>query len=290
MNLDTSLLSASGESYVRPKTLSDAVAAFLPSSKILSGGTDLYPASVGKLLPKNVIDVSAVAEMRGMTVFENELRIGGATTWTEIAIAKLPLALRSLQEAAGQVGSIQVQNRGTIAGNICNASPAADGIPPLLILNAEVELISVRDVRRMPLSVFITDYRKTALRDGEILSAVLIPLPPEGSHSSFLKLGARKYLVISIVMVAVLIRKGRDGGIVEARVAVGSASAVAQRLDLLERELLTLPKADLPSSLLRLEHFASLQPIDDIRATAEFRRDATWQLIADVLDQVAGEI
>ena len=288
MVLNAEIQSPSLENYIRSRSLGEAVAALAGGPKIFSGGTDFYPAHVGKSLPTRLLDVSAVPEMRGITSTENELRIGGSTTWTEIATANLPLAFQALQEAARQVGSIQVQNRGTIAGNICNASPAADGIPPLLILNAEVELTSATGVRRMPVSAFVTGYRKTALSAGEILSAVFVPVPPADARSAFLKLGARKYLVISIVMAASLIRKDATGAIVDARIAVGSASATAQRLDHLERELLALPKDQLPSSLLRAEHFASLSPIDDVRATASYRRDAAWQVVADVLDQAAG--
>ena len=139
--------------------------------------------------------------------------------------------------AAREIGSVQIQNRGTVAGNLCNASPAADGVPPLLALDAEVELFSLSGVRRMPLAQFITGNRKTMRRSGEILAAVLIPRNIEAAASAFLKLGARKYLVISISMVAVVLQRDSASRVSEARIAVGSCSATARRLNELEKEL-----------------------------------------------------
>ena len=275
--------------YLRPLTLIDAVRAIANcETTLLAGGTDLYPAQVGRPLPARILDVSAVAEMRGIVVSPEGVRFGGAVTWTEIARAKLPPAFRALQAAARQVGSLQVQNRGTIAGNLCNASPAADGVPPLLVLNAEVELASLRGVSRMPLAAFILGNRKTARQPDELLSAVIVPAPPQDAISAFVKLGARKYLVISIVMAAALVRKDADGTLIEARVAVGSASETAHRLSQLERDLAGSSVNTSLSRLLRSEHFNSLNPIDDVRASAKYRREAALYLVGAALDQATG--
>jgi CO/xanthine dehydrogenase FAD-binding subunit len=276
--------------YIRPRNLTDAVTALADhSATIISGCTDFYPAHVGKPLPRPLLDVSAVEDMRRISVDDSAIRIGGAVTWSEIAEAPLPTTFAALQCAAKQVGSIQIQNRGTLAGNICNASPAADGIPPLLILDAEVELASQAGTRRLPLSDFILGYRKTAIEPGEILSSIVVPHMPEPARSCFVKLGARKYLVISIVMVAALLRKNENGIISEARIAVGSASEKAQRLVDLENELTGLNADTRPSTLLRTDHLSDLKPIDDVRATARYRNDAALQLVAGALDQVWDE-
>lgn len=288
MVLGSEVQARHNQDYVRARSLPEAVTALsVWGAQILGGGTDIYPAHTVKPLPSRLVDVSAVAEMRSIAVTGNTVRFGGAVTWTEIVSAALPPALRALQQAARQVGSLQVQNRGTVAGNLCNASPAADGVPPLLVLNAEVELVSAEGLRRMPLADFMTGYRKTALRAGEILAAVVIPEMAATERSAFVKLGARTYLVISIVMVAALVRKDAAGTIVDARVAVGSASETAIRLSLLEHDLVGLVSAQAPSSVLRSEHFSRLRPIDDVRATARYRRDAAWTLVGDALDQAA---
>ncbi len=273
--------------YARPQTLSEAVAALAGrDSLVLAGGTDIYPANVGRPLAGDVVDISGVSELRGISQSQSHIRIGGATTWSDIIRAALPPAFDALKAAAREVGSVQIQNRATIAGNLCNASPAADGVPPLLILDAEVELASTHGSRRLPLSSFITGNRRTERRGDEILAAVLVPKASVG-NSAFLKLGARRYLVISIVMAAALLAI-EQGRIVDARVALGSASAVALRLPQLENALRGHVLLQPPSSVVRSAHFSALSPIDDLRATASYRLDAAREIVSRVLDEAAG--
>src|SRR5262252_10720938 len=158
-----------------------------------------------------VVDISGLNELRGMTRAGSHFRIGALTTWTDVIQARLPSCFDALKSAAREVGSVQIQNRGTVAGNLCNASPAADGVPPLLALDAEVELTSQAGTRRMPVSEFIVGNRKTRRRQDELLTAIWVPRALDPAASCFLKLGARRYLVISISMVAavVLVERGR---------------------------------------------------------------------------------
>ena len=197
--------------------------------------------------------------------------------------APLPRSFDALKSAAREVGSVQIQNRGTVAGNLCNASPAADGVPPLLVLDAEVELTSQAGVRRMPLADFIVGNRKTCRKQDELLTAVLIPRTADDGKSVFLKLGARRYLVISISMVAVVVQE-EDGKIREARIAVGSCSAAAQRLNALEGHLAGVSMRDDLGAAVKPEHLSSLSPIDDVRATAEYRVDASLRLVRRALN------
>jgi CO/xanthine dehydrogenase FAD-binding subunit len=205
-----------------------------------------------------------------------------------------------LKSAAREVGSVQIQNRGTVAGNLCNASPAADGVPPLLALDAEVELTSHSHVRKMPLAEFIVGNRKTLRRPDELLTAVLVPRKLENANSVFIKLGARRYLVISISMVAVVLQfdqnrlLSRDAGdarnerrVLSARVAVGSCSAVAQRLRKLEQDLVGSRVSDGLAARVRPEHLAGLTPIDDVRATADYRVEASLRLVQRALNKCA---
>jgi CO/xanthine dehydrogenase FAD-binding subunit len=275
--------------YFRPKNLDDAIAVVNSSGgQILAGGTDFYPA-LGERVPQgDVIDISALREIRGISAEERYFRIGGLTTWTEVARAPLPRCFDALKAAAREIGSVQIQNRATVAGNLCNASPAADSVPALLVLDAEIELLSIAGSRRMPLAQFISGNRRTQKRTNEILTAVLVPRQLENAASAFLKLGARKYLVISISMVAVILETNSSGCVSQARVAVGSCSAVARRLFDLEKDLLGQP-ADLQiGSLVGPQHLATLSPIDDIRATAEYRRDASVTLVRRALQACVG--
>lgn len=270
--------------FLRPRTLREAIEALeAPGVQILAGGTDFFPGLGERQITGPVVDITAVPELSGIGITDSEIRIAGRTTWSEVIAAPLPRCFDALKQAAREVGSIQIQNRGTVAGNLCNASPAADGVPPLLALDAEVELISRAGTRRLPLAAFITGNRRTERRPTEILSAVILPRTIEGP-SVFLKLGARRYLVISIAMVATILED--DGGKVgQARIAVGSCSAVAQRLPELERALVGAPFAPGIGARVAPEHLRALAPIDDVRATAAYRRDAARTLVARSLER-----
>ena len=199
--------------YLRPTTLSEAVHSLAASGgNILSGGTDFFPALGERAITGTVVDISGVGELRGIALEQGYVRIGGLTTWTQLIAAPLPRCFDALKAAAREIGSVQIQNRGTVAGNLCNASPAADSVPPLLALDAEVELVSSAGTRRVPLADFITGNRKTARQPDEILSNVLVPRAVDNAASVFLKLGARRYLVISIAMVAVVLEKDMPCG------------------------------------------------------------------------------
>lgn len=275
--------------YARPRTIEEAVAAMAAGDALaMAGGTDVFPSHVGRPIARPVVDLSRVEGLRGISQANGVVRIGGATTWTDIAEASLPPAFDGLKAAAREVGSIQIQNRGTIAGNLCNASPAADGIPPLLALDAVVEVRSVRGTRSLPLPDFVTGYRATALQPGEIVTAVIVPAPSPRARSAFVKLGARRYLVISILMAAAVIERDHQGTIVRAAIAVGSASPVARRLGDLEAALIGLKAGTLPSTVIAESHLAPLSPIDDVRATAAYRLDAARTVIGEVLDRAGG--
>jgi CO/xanthine dehydrogenase FAD-binding subunit len=271
--------------YFRPRTLSEAVTALASSGgQILAGGTDFYPALGDGPVRTPVVDITAVPEIQTIEIFPSEIHIGGGVTWTRVLAAALPRAFDALKLAAREVGSVQIQNRGTVAGNLCNASPAADGIPPLLALDAEVELVSPAGTRRMPLDNFVLGNRKTERKPGEILARVIVPRAHERAASAFLKLGARRYLVISISMVAVILATGEDGKVSAARIAVGSCAARAQRLRELERDLVGQKARPGLGRLVATKHLAPLSPIDDIRSTAEYRRDASLTLIRRAIE------
>lgn len=256
--------------------------------QILAGGTDFYPALGDRLAQGSVIDITLLDEIRGVAIEKDWIRIGGLTTWTEIIRTPLPRCFDALKAAAKEVGSVQIQNRGTVAGNLCNASPAADGVPPLLALDAELELTSNAGLRRVPLAQFVLGNRRTVRNQGEILAAVLIPRRLENAASAFLKLGARRYLVISISMVAAVVQSDSAGRVAEAHVSVGSCSVTARRLAQLETDLVGFPVKAGIASVVSANHLSSLSPIDDVRATADYRRDASLTLVRRALEACVG--
>ncbi|MCW1843670.1 FAD binding domain-containing protein [Prosthecomicrobium hirschii] len=273
--------------FWQPTSLQEAVRLLADEGgTLVAGGTDVFPALVDRPSPAGLIDLTRCAELKGIAIGADAIRIGAGSRWSEIARASLPRGLAALQAAAREVGSVQIQNSGTIGGNLCNASPAADGVPPLLALDAAVELVGSHGLRRLGVGDFVLGNRRTARATDEILSAIWIPRRLEAGGSAFLKLGARRYMVISIVMVAVTLVPGPDGRIADARVAVGAASAAAQRLGGLEARLVgTDPVGSAPDDLVTVADVAGLSPIDDVRASAAYRLDAARELVGRAILQ-----
>lgn len=261
----------------------------------LAGGTDFYPARVGRAVQEALLDVTGIGALRGISRASGAdgapvLRIGAATTFTEIVRAALDPGFAALQQAAREIGGIQVQNRATVGGNLCNASPAADGVPALLALDARLELASVRGRRRLAVDEFVLGNRRTALAPDELLVAVELPLPAGSMRSGFLKLGHRRSLVISIAMAAVVVSFDAHDRLQRCAIAVGACSAAAVRLRLLESRLSRTPRAALAQrvdALLGDETLAVLRPIDDVRGSAAYRRQAAIELVRRLVAELA---
>lgn len=271
--------------FERPESLASA-ARLLASGRwaVLAGGTDLYPAHVGRPLPHPVLDISAIDALRGIRRAADGWTLGATTTWTDMLRAELPPLFDALKAAAREVGGVQIQNAGTVAGNLCNASPAADGVPVLMALGASVRLASRRGERELPVGQFVLGNRRTALAADELVVAVRVPERGAGARSAFIKLGGRRYLTISMTMVAVVV----DAETGFAGAAVGSCATVAQRLPSLEAKLRdaiagkALVNVDL-AGLVDPGDLAPLSPLDDLRASAAYRRDATLTLLRRAL-------
>ena len=276
--------------YFRPSTLDEALAIRAAREvEVIAGGTDVYPnrttrAGWRRMAHKDVLDVTAILGLRRIEEVEGHSRIGALVTWTDVVRAGLPPLFDGLVAAAREIGGQQIQNRGTLVGNLCTASPAGDGIPNLVALDAEVE-IAGPVARRLPLRQFITGVRRTALAPGERVVAIHVPRPRHDAESAFLKLGARRYLVISIAMAAATVEFA-DGRVAQARVAVGACSPVAERLPALEAALVGASR-DRLADLVDAAQLAPLAPIDDVRGSATYRRDAVVTLLRRLLASFA---
>ncbi len=274
--------------YHRPTTLPDALAIRAGADvAVLAGGTDIFPARTaraawGDPTHRDVLDLSALPGLHGIEETSEGWRIGCLVTWSALIAAKLPPIFDGLRAAAREVGGMQVQNRGTLVGNLVTASPAGDGIPNLLALDASVEIASPHGSRQLPVADFVTGYRTTALAADELVLALHVPRLA-GAQGGFRKLGARHYLVISIAMVAGVIATDAAGRITTARIALGACSAVAQRLPGLEAALVGVERAQ-AARIPQPHHLEGLTPIDDIRASAAYRRDAALVLLRDLLE------
>lgn len=275
-----------GLDYVVATDVAEAVRLKAAGSRVLAGGTDHYPVLVGRPDVGPIVDITGIASLRGIRLDGDVWRFGALTRWADVVGADLPRGFAALRAAAREVGAVQVQNAGTIAGNLVTASPAGDGVPSFLALDASVEVTGPAGSRVLPLSSFITGYRATALAPDEIVTAVLVPARVADAGSSFVKLGLRRYLVISIVMVAAQV-ESEGGTVTAARVAVGSCSPVAQRLPALEADLVGRRVDGDLAGVVTDAHLAPLAPIDDVRATAAYRRDAARTLVGRALVEAA---
>jgi CO/xanthine dehydrogenase FAD-binding subunit len=241
-----------------------------PQARLLAGGTDiLVEAKDGRVPREALLDVSAVEEMRGIEERGGGLWIGAAVTHTEMMESALVARYApALPQACAVVGGPQIRNRGTLGGNLANASPAADTVPPLFAADAVVEIVSVSARREVPIAEIFTGPRRSVLARDELITGVRIPAR-EGVRASFLRLGQRQAQAISKVSVAVALAF-RDGRPAWARIALGAVAPTVVRAQRAEQALL----AGGPDALARAREMVmqEIAPIDDLRSTREYRR------------------
>ncbi len=252
-------------------------------ARILAGGTDLLVDMKQRLYePRHLIDIKRIPELRLLREDSRGFTIGAAVRLRELERAeaikeRLPL----LHEAISSMGSVQVRNMATIGGNLCRASPSSDSAVALLALEAVAQIAGPIGTREAPLESFFLGPRSTLLRSDEILKGVYVPHPPEGTGSSFIKVGRNK-LDLAVVNIAVALRL-EGGKANHCRIAMG---AVAPRpIRLREVERLLLGREITPEALEEAAERvgSSIRPVTDIRATAEYRREASKALLKDAI-------
>jgi CO/xanthine dehydrogenase FAD-binding subunit len=276
---------------VAPGNLEEVVALLAREPGVwlpLAGGTDIMVQyAAGKLAARRLVSLWNLPELRRIDVSEGEVGVGAASTYTdlrrhEIVAREFPL----LATAAGWTGGVANQNRGTLGGNIVNASPAADSLPALLVYEADLILVAAGGERRLRYLDFHLGYKKMRLAPQELIRAICLPRRYAGYYAYARKVGARNAQAISKVCVAAL---GRiSGGLVEdVRIAVGSVAPVPMRL--IETEQLIRGKGIEPALLssARKAAAAEIRPIDDIRSTAVYRAAVTGNLVAEFLDELS---
>lgn len=262
--------------YFRPTSLADALAALAspadrgsPPPRVICGGTDAYADPADRSPAAGWIDIGHLTELQGIAPRDGDLRIGAATRWD--VIARSTLIPEALREAARQVGSRQIRVAGSVGGNLCQASPAADGVPPLLTMDARVELSSRRGVRRLRLDEFLLGRRRTARAADELLTAVVLPAADTAGRSAFEKCTNRDGTALAVVSAAVRLRWSDRGVIAQAAIAIGAASEVSVRLRALEQNL-EGARPEFLSRLIDEARWSELTPIDDVRGSAGLRR------------------
>lgn len=255
-----------------PKTLDEALRlkAAHPAAVLIQGGTDVMVAlNFDRIRPDHVLNLNEVAELRGFSRENGTLRLGAGLTYTEAMQKPLAGELPALAEASRTVGSPQIRNRGTIGGNLGTASPAGDALPPLLVEGAEIELASVRGMRRVSLAEFLVGPKQNALAEDELIVCVLVR--PSGQPQTFMKVGPRNAMVIAVCSLALVADRERG----ELRAAYGSSGPVVA--------LVIAPFEDADGFPDLVAEAAS--PIDDVRGTAAYRRHALRVLTGRALER-----
>lgn len=269
-------------SALSPRTLDEALRALAddPTTVLVAGCTDLMVRPPEALHGMDrVLDLLAIPELCGIREIDSGLEIGATTTFTEIRRSPvIRSAFPALADAAAQIGGLQIQNRATLGGNLANASPAGDSLPVLLALDALVVIAGPTGKREIPYSTFHTGYRKTALLPGEILAAVRLALPPPGTIQAFRKVGTRKAQAISKVVVA-MVGRVEEGRIADLRLAAGSVAAIPVRLRSAEEAVRRMPPGKEAAERAGRAAADAVEPIDDVRSTAEYRRFALERVV-----------
>ena len=277
---------------VSPRTLADAYAALAEAPhRPIAGGTDVMVQLTGELgpVPDRMIDLWRLQELRGIALEGNALVLGALTTFTDIRHSPICLEIvPALVDAAATIGAAQIQNRATIGGNAMNASPAGDSLPVFLAADAEFVVGSARGERRIPAAAFWVSYRTTAVEPDELLLRVRIPLA-EHREIRFRKVGTRRAQAISKVVLALARREPEPGGSwSEVRLALGSVAdrpiRAAATEAVLEGAEPTQATADGAADTLAGE----LQPIDDVRSTADYRRMVAARVLHRLVREAGG--
>jgi xanthine dehydrogenase small subunit len=275
---------------VSPASLAEAYAVMAGGGyRPIAGGTDLMVQLEADVTepPGAVVDLWRLDELRGIGTDGYDVTIGALTTWTELRHSPVIRArLPALAEASGTIGAAQIQNRGTIGGNICNASPAGDSLPVLLAVDATFDLGSAAGERSVPAREFWTGYRQTSLRPDELLLRVRFPVE-RGRHTRFRKVGTRAAQAISKVVLALSYRDDDDTWR-DVRLALGSVAPTTIRAPRTEAVLEGAPPSEAIADEAAAVLATELSPIDDVRSTADYRRSVAARVLHRLLREEGG--
>jgi carbon-monoxide dehydrogenase medium subunit len=288
----TSQAATSVIGFVVPRTLAEAIEAkvSLGSDAVyLAGGTDLgVLLRRRRLAPRHLVSLASVPDLNVLERRGREVVVGGAVTHRRIEDSELLAGPgEALRDACRTVGSVQTRNVGTVGGNLANASPAADTAPALIALDAAVDVRGPGGDRVIPVAEFFTGYRETLLGPADLVVAVHIPIPEGASGSAFEKLGRRKAMEISIACVAARVDLGPDGTVAAAGIALGSVAPTTVRAEAAERVLVGAPPGDEEARRAGEAALEVCAPIDDVRASAAYRRAVVPGLVARAVLEAA---
>jgi CO/xanthine dehydrogenase FAD-binding subunit len=278
--------------YLSPATITEALrllSQYGDQARIIAGGTDLMLDLAEKRIAptRAVIDITRIPELSRIETRDHQVFIGAAVTFSQILkSAELRRITPFLADAVQTIGGRQIRNLGTLVGNVVNASPAADGVPPLYALNTNIHILSENNnQRQVPIADFIQGVRKVSLEDGEMVAAVSFPIPSGPWRMAFRKVGLRRSMAIALTNIAVMILVEADM-LKDVRIALGAIAPTVLRMKEAEQSLIGLSVSEgLSNEAPRLSRLAA-RPIDDFRASAAYRRTLVENLVRGQLNQL----
>ncbi len=281
--------------YFVPETVEEALEVLVEKGddiEILAGGTDLLVDYYQRLYEvPGWLDLRELTSLQKIEKKEDKIEIGAMVTHAQLEnseIIKNKLIL--IKEAAGEVGSPQIRSRGTIGGNIVTASPAGDLLPPLLAYNAQLELMSAKGREIIPAQDFFTGPKQTVIKDDQLLTKIIIPLPEKNTRGKFVKVGKRRALAISTLSLALLITVDKEQKVRGIKAALGAVAPTPLALSELTEKLKGEKLKEIDINEAAEIAVNNISPIDDIRGTKEYREDTVYSLMKQALEELTQEV
>jgi len=278
--------------YFAPQKIEEALeilSRYEREIKIIAGGTDLLVQYYDRLYEINHwLDLKNIKDLKNIRINKNQMEIGAMITHTQLEISEdIKKYFPILSQAAADIGSPQIKNRGTIGGNIVNASPAGDLLPSLMAYKAQIKLVSSKEETIIPAEAFFLGPKKTMIRTDQLLSEIILPLPEKHTYGSWIKIGKRKALIIATITLALIVRMDEDDEIVkDVSVCLGSVAPTPIEIKEIKGKMIGKKYKQLDFNQLGELVEDKISPIDDIRGTREYRKDVAKEIMINALEEI----
>jgi len=280
--------------YFAPQKIEEALeilSRYEREIKIIAGGTDLLVQYYDRLYEINHwLDLKNIKDLKNIRINKNQMEIGAMITHTQLEISEdIKKYFPILSQAAADIGSPQIKNRGTIGGNIVNASPAGDLLPSLMAYKAQIKLVSSKEETIIPAEAFFLGPKKTMIRTDQLLSEIILPLPEKHTYGSWIKIGKRKALIIATITLALIVRMDEDDEIVkDVSVCLGSVAPTPIEIKEIKGKMIGKKYKQLDFNQLGELVEDKISPIDDIRGTREYRKDVAKEIMINAYSACGG--
>ncbi|MEA1939330.1 MAG: xanthine dehydrogenase family protein subunit M [Candidatus Caldatribacteriota bacterium] len=281
------------QGYFAPQKIEEALeilSGYVKEIKVIAGGTDLLVQYYDQLYEVNSwLDLKNIKELKGIKIYQNQMVIGAMATHKQLEMSgEIQRYFPVLSQAAADIGSPQIRNRGTIGGNIVNASPAGDLLPPLMAYQAQFKLVSRKKEMIIPAEEFFLGPKKTVLKPDQLLTQIILPLPFEKTYGSWIKIGKRKSLIIATITLALLVEMTEDNKTIEdVRTCLGSVSPTPIEIKEIREKMIGKKFSELDFNQLGQIVEDKISPIDDIRGTKEYRKDVAKNIMINALEEIS---